>query len=264
MVIDEARRLIDAGDAEGAKTLLLNAGFIEHHDTVVQAAYYELIPVDEPLRERLDGVLKQIGEGEVPTRAKAAGVVAKEAARAVNKKTHAWIRDPRVTDVLIEAMETGQAKLVNQAAGAAILIVSRYFADQRLREPFKKLVKNRNKTVRRHAANALAALYVPENVPLLIGMLQDKADEVRAQVALLMGSLAEAGRLTAAQREEVVPILCSFLRDETYEVRNRAAGALRKCGDPSALDALREAHATESLALVRETLEFAIEGLADK
>lgn len=262
MAIVEAQQLLDSGDLEGAKELLLRAGFVENDDTAVQEAYYRLIPVGEALQARLDGVLQQLGEGDQDSRVKAAAAVAKEAARAVNAETLAWIRDPRVTDHLKSAMCEGKAKLVKEAAGAAILVIHRYFADVRLREPFVALLKNRNKTLRRHACNAMVALNHPEVVTLLTPMLADKADEVRGQVCVLLGSLAQKKQLDDTQRTDLLPVVSGLLEDDGVAVRGHAASTLRKFGDPAALDALRAALGRETIPLVRETLNDAIATLS--
>lgn len=262
MAIAEAQQLLNSGDLEGAKEHLLRVGFIENDDAAVQDAYYRLIPVGSALQTRLDGVLQQLGEGEPDSRAKAANAVAKEAARTVNAETYAWIRDPRVTDLLKSAMTAGNAKLTKEAAGAAILIVHRYFADVRLREPFVPLLKNRNKTLRRHACNAVVALQHPEVVALLTPMLADKADEVRGEVCVLLGDLAQKAQLDDSQRAALLPPVMGLLEDSAVDVRDRAAATLRKFGDPRALDALRGALERETIPLVRDTLTDAIATLS--
>ncbi len=262
MAIAEAQKLLDSGDLEGAKELLLRVGFIEKDDPAVQEAYYRLIPAGQALQTRLDGVLQQLHDGDQDSRAKAAAAIAKEAARAVNAETHAWICDPRVTDHLKSAMIDGKAKLVKEAAGAAILIIHRYFADVRLREPFVALLKNRNKTLRRHACNAIVALHHPEVVALLTPMLADQADEVRGQVCVLLGTLAQKNQLDETRRTALLPAVIGLLEDDGVAVRDHAAATLRKFGDPAALDALRAALERETIPLVRDTLSDAIAALS--
>ncbi|CAM2068932.1 HEAT repeat domain-containing protein [Sulfidibacter corallicola] len=259
MEIAEAKRLLARGDVGEAKELLLKAGFIDDLDPAVQAAYYDLIPPDPALLRRMDGVLRDLGgDRDVATRTRAAGLIALEAAAEESLETDAWIRDPRVTDALMEALGNGPAGLVKEAAMALTHIVLRYFADYRVRTAFLPLLHGRHAVVRRLACSVVGALAHPDNCELLLPLLEDKAAEVRREAVVVLSEWFEELRPGEGVRMQITVALEKALADPDPQMRERAAFALGNLGDYRSSGALERALAGEGEHLVRETMEEAL------
>ncbi len=87
---------------------------------------------------------------------------------------------------------------------------------------------NKNRWVRRAAAEALGEIGDPQAVPALVQALRDEDEDVRREAAWALGKIGASA----------VPALVQALQDEDRWVRRAAAEALGKIGDPQAVPAL--------------------------
>ncbi|MDG9669401.1 HEAT repeat domain-containing protein [Hahella sp. CR1] len=256
-LIAKAQTLLQQGALEEARELLLQEGFVQGDNPLLQNAYYELIPIDEALKAKLSPLKSALQPPFDDSAVKAVAAVAKEAARATNKATYAWIRDPRVTDVLIDALSHGKARLVKETALALAHIVHRYFADYRVRAAFVPLLSNGNKTVRRVACGVVGRWPDEAIVAMLAPLMEDKEAEVRQEATKTLAGLPRESipELALALFESA---LIARLQDTDPTVRDIAAFGLGEHQVKQAVPELEAALRVEVSRLAGESIEGAL------
>ncbi|ABC29872.1 protein containing HEAT repeats [Hahella chejuensis KCTC 2396] len=262
-LIEKAQTLLQQGALEDARELLLREGFEQGDNPLLQNAYYELIPLGETLQARLDPLKTALQPPYDEASVKAVAAIVKEAAKASNKVTHAWIRDPRVTDLLIDALSHGNARLVKEAALALTHIVHRYFADYRVRAAFVPLLSNANKTLRRVACGVVGRWPDESIVAMLAPLTEDKAAEVRQEATKTLAGL-EQENIPALTRPLFEDALIARLKDSEPTVRDIAAFGLGAHGVARAASELEAALRVEVSPLVRESIEITLGKLTKK
>jgi hypothetical protein len=70
-VVDKARRLIQRGRAEEARTLLLEARFSKGLDNAAQNAFLKMFPPNPAFKAQLDGPLRRLHDSDPAVRLKA-------------------------------------------------------------------------------------------------------------------------------------------------------------------------------------------------
>jgi HEAT repeat protein len=97
------------------------------------------------------------------------------------------VKDPKALDVILDALAVGapprvQASLLADLSGRK---------DPRALQVLEHYAKNRNPELRKKAVSVLAELADPKVVPVLVDVLGDSAEDVRAQAALALGKRKE-------------------------------------------------------------------------
>jgi HEAT repeat protein len=258
-VVAEARQLLADGRKEKARDLLLKAGFGKALDAEAQQAYVELFPVTPALQERLDGVLRRLGDEDPAVRRKASGELARTALSESSIYTEEWVKDPRTTEPLLAALNDPSDAVVENVTIALAVFVRRYFPDLRAVPALLPVLQSKKENTRAWAAEAIGILDGKRRLEALLPLLQDRSALVRRRVLTVL--IGFSARLPAASRRLLLEPAVRLLRDKDPQVRAGAASVLRELGDRTALKALEEALTSEKQALTRERVEMAIEVL---
>jgi HEAT repeat protein len=256
--IAEARRMIAASDLEGARDLLLEAGYVRQLDPHVQKAFVELIPMSPPP----DGLLEQLTDADPNIRHAAAKAIRRAAMKEWHVDRKPWLADPRLHDSLLERIERDDdPAVVEEAAGAIAFNIPRYLADLRAFEPLRRLLGSSRKTTRFHAVFGLGFLHTPERFQALIPMLNDRVENVRRQAAGAIGEATVGPQLDPADVQALRPILPSLLDHSDPKIREVAAAALGRIGMREALPDVERALAKEKDKRAKQALEMAAASL---
>jgi HEAT repeat protein len=257
-IITDARRKLAAGDLEGARDLLLDAGYVRQLEPRVQQAFLKLIPMSPPP----DALWQQLADADPGVRWTAAKAFRRAAMKEWHIDRKKWLADPRVHDRLLELIERDEdPAVVEEAAGAIAFNIPRYLADLRAFEPLRRLLVSSRKTTRSHAVFGLGFLHTPERWQALIPMLNDPFEDVRSQV---LGAIAEATvgpQFDPRDLQVLRPALPSFLDHSDPNVREVAAVGLARIGTPDVLPDIERVLKKEKDKRARQALEMAASSL---
>jgi HEAT repeat protein len=257
-LIRKAKALADAGKEAEGRDLLLVAGYEAGDEKAIQEAYPALFPVPTGL-EKNDAKVKAFADKDAKKRADAGKWLSREArlAYSLNKKT--WMRDPRLTDAVMEALANeGDPKARNEIAAGLAFLLYRYFPDQRAFAILSSLAGDKNKQIRYSVAVGIGHLRHPARYDVLLPMLGDKVAQVRHEVCLSVCNNKRAGFLTDAEKARLRAALPPLLGDRDRGVRTVCSSALRDCGDRSTIPHLEAAMRKETVATLVDLYRHAI------
>jgi len=106
------------------------------------------------------------------------------------------------------------------------------------------------------AVYCLGMVHNEDSVPLLLNIVSDPNEDLRLRQEAI-NTLGKIGDIRA------LPVLLDALKDPEPGIRWRAAMALARIGDPSAIPAIEEALAQEEDAFVIEQMKEALERLSE-
>lgn len=257
-IIAEARQRIAGGDAEGARDLLVEAGYVRQLDRKVQQAFLKLIPMS-PVP---GGLWEQLADTDPAVRRGAAKAIRRAAMKEWHIDRKKWLADPRVHDRLLGLIEQDEdPAVVEEAAGAIAFNIPRYLNDLRAFEPLRRLLSSSRKTTRFHAAFGLGFLQTPERWQVLIPMLNDRAENVRMQVAIAIGNATVGPQFDSGDLQALRPILPPLLGHSDAKVREVAAAGLARIGTGDVLPDIERALKKEKDRRAKQALEMAVSAL---
>ena len=116
-----------------------------------------------------------------------------------------------------------------------------------------KQLKSDDAATRASAVTALADLGDPQAVPGLAEVLQDEERALRVGAAQALGAIAHPSA--------VGPLVAALLAENTWEVRHEIVAALRRIGDPTAVNELVLILESDRDAAAREFAAWALRSL---
>jgi HEAT repeat protein len=253
-VIASAKRLLEQGRPAEARDLLLDEGYVKRLEPAIQRAYQELIPVHPTLREVLDDLYVGLGDPAAGVRFDAATKLAREFAKVHLRGNVRWMRDPRASGPIIQAVFDADDKVARRALRALSLLVWKYFPDQRALPAFLSRLADPTQATRVDAINGIGCLRREALLEHLVPVMERGTDRDRAAVAGQIWGLAlEVFDNMNQHPMEWSPVgrrfwrdrMIAALRDPYVQVRKSAARALKQLGDARAVAALRLARAEE-------------------
>ncbi|WP_158629135.1 HEAT repeat domain-containing protein [Corallococcus sp. AB030] len=216
------------------------------------------------MKKRLSGTVKGLQAKDVATRRTAAKAIANEALEEGSRARAVWLKDPRTTHALTQALEDEDPQVVEQVITALSNIAELYLADFRAYPAVLRLLESKRQVTRRYAVSAAWALAGFDASESVIPRFQDKVEAVRSAAVVGPAVLASERKVPAAAKKLLREPLVEALKDESSTVRMRASNSLRVLGDDSVIEALRAAAAVETSAVTREVLENNIKVLGAK
>jgi HEAT repeat protein len=257
-LIDKAKALVKAGKEEDGRDLLLASGYEAGDEKAIQKAYPALFSVPAELKKN-EAKIKSFADKDAKKRIDAGKWLSKEARLSYSLKKKIWMRDPRLTDAVMDALakEDDPTARKEVAAGLAFLLY-RYFPDQRAFGILSGLARDKDKQIRYSVAVGIGHLRHPARYDVLLPMLEDKAAQVRHEACLSVCNNARAGFLTVAEKARLRPALLPLLGDKDQGVRTVCSSALRDCGDRSTIPHLEVAMKKETIATVKDSIKNVI------
>jgi HEAT repeat protein len=226
-VVARAKQLVASKKIDEARKLLLDEGFVQRSDRAVQAAYLELIPPADAKPE-LNEPLRRLASSDPDVRYKAIQAISREMFQESSIPRQAWASDPRVTTVLIDALEDEDKRVVEEAAGVLAVIVGRYFADLRAFEPLVPLLESGRKQTRVNAVAAIGKLSHQDRWRVLLPMFKDKAAEVRRSAVRQVVFNGADGSIPGDVLPDVKSELRRLLTDKDASTKTMAKTAIGK------------------------------------
>lgn len=247
--------------ASEAQCLLLDVGYRRLEPRVMRA-YEKLIPPSAILEKQLAGCLNQLKSSSTALRLRAVRYIDAQARCEPTVAREAWLKDPRTTTPLLEALQDIDPRVIEEAACALAMICSRYFQDMRAYKPLVELLKSPRAVTRLAAVEGIGLLFGDDCLQHMLPLLQDKSAKVRAETCRRLYALGLSGSLSTRQKKETLPWLVRALNDDNTAVRNVAASALREVGGKQVIPFLKTALATEKNSGLRASLAYNLERLA--
>lgn len=253
-IIASAQKLFASGETAEAQSLLLDEGYVKRSVPRIQEAYLTLIPASPTLQAMLDEVYRDLDDPSPKVRLNAATTLSREFSKEILRDNVRWMRDPRASEPLFDAVDDPDPKVSERALNALANLVCSYFPDQRTLPVFRTKLKDRKQQVRSNAISGIGCLRQEEALAFLVEPLDQGADQDRAAVvAAIAGLVYESWyhkhqhpiQWTKAGKNFWRDRMIAALRDSYPFVRRQAAVALQHFGDPEALPALEEARRTE-------------------
>jgi len=257
-LIAEARALAARGHDEKARESLLMPGFIAAESPAIQAAYIATFLLPTELKKNLPQVKGLLNE-DAKVRAKAAAWLCKETRGDYSLNRKAWLRDPRLSEILIAAFarET-ESKIRRDLALSLSALIVRYFPDRRAFPALVNHKGDKEKVTRRCIADGIGHLRHPKRYEILVPMLADRASEVRQVICRTVCDNKRAGTLLEREQSLLREVLPGLLADSDMGVRQNCVSALRDCGDKSTIPLLESALQGEKVANAKDGLQTAI------
>jgi HEAT repeat protein len=213
--------------------LLLEAGWAAFSDADAREEYEALFPPSAETNRRIQELTVELASPDEKNRLQASKTLWKAAAR-----REQWLRIPRVTERLIEALRGARGEIEENLA-SALTIILEHFPDRRAIDAFRPLLATQNSRVRTSAA-AGALLSGRENaVPDVLPLSADPIASVRKQSLLWIMRSDAFARLTETARRDVQAAAIRALEDRVDDVRLVAINLLGHIGDGDALAALQ-------------------------
>jgi HEAT repeat protein len=257
-LIEKAKALAKAGKEEEGRDFLLASGYEVGDEKAVQKAYPALFPPPVELKKNA-AKIKGFADKDAKKRADAGKWLSKEARLSYSLDKKTWMRDPRLTDVVMDALaKEDDPKARNAIAEGLAFLLYRYFPDQRAFGVLSGLAGDKDKHIRYSVAVGIGHLRHPARYDVLTPMLEDKATQVRHEVCLSVCHNERAGFLTEAEKTVLRPALLPLLDDKDQGVRTVCSSALRDCGDQTTLPHLEAALKKEAVAAVKDSLKDVI------
>lgn len=226
--IERAKAHIKSGETDEARDLLLTEGYVHREDADVQRAYPQLLKPSGVLAKKLAEVSAAVSEPSAEARYKALSALAREVFQETSEHLRAWLADPRVTDLWIQALGDDDPKVVEKAAAILSVVVSRYFADLRTFEPLSALLMSKRKQTRLYAVFSIPYLARPDRWDVLLPLFGDSAPEVRQTAVRGVLSDEALDQLPAKTRATLADVLRPFAQDKDATTRVMAERALAR------------------------------------
>jgi hypothetical protein len=129
----------DLLDIIKARDILLDNGFINNKDSVLQKKFFDLFPPSKELENELAGSLKQLFDKDEAVRKKASIYIEKQPRKSMNGYLKLWLKDPRTIDILCKAIDDKNLDVQENVILALGTIADRYdYVDL---EVYKKIIR---------------------------------------------------------------------------------------------------------------------------
>jgi HEAT repeat protein len=227
-IVERARALLAAGQAVAARDLLLAEGFVKCQEPELQRVFPELIPPSPSLARRLESLETALSRPDAEARYNALKAISRDVFQETSLHIKEWAADPRFIDPLIGALSDPDPKVVEEAAAVLSVVVSRYFADQRMFEPLVRLLQSRRKKTRLYAVTAIAHLTHPHRWQALLPVFRDPAHEVRHAACRAVLFNLDVVEVSPDLRAALKTELRARVADENTTTRAMAERALQK------------------------------------
>lgn len=158
-VVQQVKELIALGELRLARNLLLEEGYVNQLNPLIQKEFFELFPKNPELILEEQTTLKELFSPNEESRLRAAKYICRQASNETALKREAWLKDPRTIDVLIKATEDESPKVVAEIAFALAAVAWRYFRDLRMYPVLKKLLLYPNRDVQWGAICGVCTFY---------------------------------------------------------------------------------------------------------
>jgi hypothetical protein len=254
-VIRSAAQMLADGAMHEAQELLLVEGYIKRLEPSIQEAYLRMIPIGPVLGEMLGEAYPGLSDPDPRIRSKSITSLLREFAKEKLRGNTRWMRDPRASEPIIEAVKDDDRKVAQRALRALSRLVCRYFPDQRTLPTFVSMLSHRKQEVRVDAISGVGCLRREDALKHLVPLIEHGTDEDRTAVSGQIWGLS----LETFQHTYQYPIewtddgrrfwrtkMESALSDSAVSVRKQSARALRQLGEDASLPALRAAREAES------------------
>jgi HEAT repeat protein len=271
-VVAQASLLLKEDQRHEAQELLLVEGFVKRADPTIQTAYLEMIPASPTLLEIQAESYDYLQDADAKVRLKAVTRIARECARVYPRNSVRWMRDPRATEPLMQtAVNDPDRKVAEKALLALGRILCSYFPDQRALPVLLLKLKDSAQVARASSIGGIGCLRREELLEHLADLLERGTERDRE---LVISSVSGLAYETEANGQRQLPItwsaggkrkwvlrMIAALGDREAGIRLPAAVALKHFMDPSALPALRAAHAIETNESIAFFISDAIKAL---
>lgn len=255
-VIRQAKQWIEKGETDRARELLLEYGFERTSDATIQAVYEDLVPPSQAFKVEVSNRLKELGSDKPPARRKAIALVDREASKEPAQVRAVWMKEPRLTAILIRALSDTDTKTVVHALHALARIARLYFRDRRALLPALDLLSDKREAVSIRAIATVAGLAPSECFAPFIAMFEGSSAAFQAEIFGLGRQAMIKNKRPAPS--EFTELAKTNLSSSHSLVRESAANFLRDAGVKAVLPALRKALSKEEDPGARESLELAI------
>jgi HEAT repeat protein len=226
--IERAKAHLEDGEAEEARDLLLAEGYVRREDADIQRAYAKLLRPSGVLATKITEVTAAVSDPSAEARYKALSALAREVFKETSLHIKAWVADPRVTGLLIGALDDEDPRVVEKAAAILSVVVSRYFADLRAFEPLVALLESKRKQTRLYAVFSIPYLARPDRWDVLLPAFEDAAPEVRQTAVRGVLSDEALDELPAGTRTALADALRPFVKDKDPATKVMAERALAR------------------------------------
>jgi HEAT repeat protein len=178
-LIDDARNMINRGQADEARSALLEAASDPHPKPGARRAFEELFPLTPYQREWMAGTLMKLVSTDAAARARAAKELGRAARSEMSYEQQDRIGDPRCLDYLVPAMASQDPKVTENSTSAVARAALFYYRDWRAWKPALGLLKSKRQSIRRLAVDVAAYLGRERAVDAILPLFADEAERVR-------------------------------------------------------------------------------------
>lgn len=249
-IVEEAKKLIQVGNSEEAKKLLLCEGYFRQLDSIVQQAFKSWFAQPVAFNPEMQTAIDDLFSDDVFIRRKASSYISRKALGTISGKIGECIRDPRTLDILLKALADPDEKVVANITIALAMFCSRYqHPDLRIYDHVKDLFVNHSAEVKIHAVMAIQLFPFSEKWNYIYSVL-DKKPSIRAKLVIGQALIEYGDKMDKEHRNRILPKVLSLYETENNpEVKSRFINALRVINDPSILPWLKD-------CLIKEQDEF--------
>lgn len=139
-IIKKFEELMINGKGDDAKEYLLSEAFINHDDSILKELFYRNFPASNELQRELNQSLKNLFDDQNSERIKAAKYISSKARGVINLVDAKWLKDPRTTQLLRQALNDKDEKVVFEMIIALWNISESYeFLENSTIKAFKEL-----------------------------------------------------------------------------------------------------------------------------
>lgn len=223
-----------------ARRRLLEEAFFKSKDPALQAEFHRRFPPSKELEHELETSLRDVIDGDVPTRRKAAAYLEKQSRWDMNIPRECWVRHPLTMSIFCQALGDPDPDVAEKMAMAIGHVAERYGYDDlevfaRLAEAFR----GADKLVRAAIARAATAFPTPAKWPMFLEAWRSNPPKLQ-RVRLAHGIFVHGEGMPEDMRQQLQAELLLALDSERVEdVRDNIINALERVGDRAAADRLR-------------------------
>lgn len=225
------------GKADEARDLLLAAGYEDGLDSTAQAEYAQLFPSSPEIVDKLDEYAARLADPDAKVRVAAAKAIAKEALRESSVRAAVWLRNPRTTGLLTDALTDPDPEVHVHATTALAMIALRYFRDRRAIPPILSMLQSPHPLARSWACQAAERLAGAAALEPILPLLEDNNVRVRTSALSAVGGILGSG-LPSTDRVRVSNALAQMTDDKDLDIRIMVAGHLGAVGDSNSAEVL--------------------------
>lgn len=258
-IIKQAENLMQAGNSEDAREMLLREGYFKQLDPVVQQALLSWFPQPVAFNQEVQTATEDLFSSDVLLRRKASKYIALRALRGmpdsligVSVIIESWIRDPRTVDIFLKALGDSDAKVVADITIALGMFCLRYdYPDIRIYNHVENLFDHPSSEVKINAVTAIKYFPYSEKWDYIHTLLEKKPS---IRTKLIIGqTLIEYGETMNKTRKNkfLNKIVELYKKEKNNEVKSRFMNALRFIGDSSIIPFLKD-----SLELERDSFQL--------